>query len=455
MRRLLHCVFVLAVVLLAQMVSAGSLKIRVTLPPELNDSPRKYGSLYLTDLNYNAVTKVAPTSADQAFDDLPDVPIAIQAFLSVPGFGDLDFTAANGGSGYLPNGQTIEMWYEFARHRFLAAEKMIINAHGKGFEVPQAIQAELEKARVFIKMAESHTPGSGEQSGFALKSLQLSCPASEKLLIALGSERLDKQDGLRPDQLISTWALPEPGEGQKWRDAANPLFNCLVPTWYWQSIMQADGSYDWHYRGYMQKIVDGGTDSTNWAATVQAALEKAEKSGKVYPDWDQVAHYNRLLAMGKTIRTTPGMWLNCLPLWYGEPTFENLKDISVRFAGALAKKFPKVTYWQATSETAYSWGNMGFLEPEQIIDMTRAVCQEIKSVNPQANCGINNIIFVGGDAAIHYGKKSPRIVGTHKYYEMCVEAGVPFDFIILQLYFAGRTSQLQGLAQRLSRTNTK
>jgi hypothetical protein len=193
----------------------------------------------------------------------------------------------------------------------------------------------------------------------------------------------------------------------------DPVCNAAVQNWHSQTVMRPDGSYNWKFSSY------------DLGDTVQ-----------------------RLAGMHKQIRGVTGMWLNSLPPWHPQPTMENLRKVQVDFANAVAVRYPEIKNWQIVSEPNGSWDNLGFLEPEQIIELGRAVAGATRRVRPEADRAVNTNLPWGEDAAAHWGDR-PRVVSASEFYQMAAAAGLPYERIVIQLYHEGR--DLFEIDQRLER----
>ncbi len=380
--------------------NTGALAFRAT-GPDGKTLPRA-SWLYICDLHYVPVATLGDVEGRKIVGGLPRKPLLFSAFLEVPGFGRLDFTAANGGKGFVPDGQTLDVAYEVARHRALVAQAAMREAESQGYVFSTGLAEKLRKAECLLEEARAAEHGSAAQARLALASLAQSAPASEQMAIARGRQRLDRQGGLRPTQWVSTFALYEAREGERWRRAMDPVFNAAVQNWHWQIVMRPDGTRDWMFDG---RSLDG---------TVK-----------------------RLTAMNKQLRGVTGMWLNWLPDWHPEPTLANIRKIQVDFAKAVARRYPEIRNWQIVSEANGSWDNLGCLTPEQIVELSRAVSQATARVREAARSEINTNLIWSEDAALHLGEK-PRIVCGYDSYRMLAEAGVPYECIVLQIYDTSR-----------------
>jgi len=381
--------------------SAGSLTVRC-LGPDGLPLPRA-PLAYLCDLDLNPVAVLGPLNPDgsKTITGLSERPLLFCAYVEVPGYGRLNFTAANGGAGYPPNGQTLDLLLEVARHRHLRCLRLLQENGGRGFEPSNALRSQLTAARELFEAAKASVSGSTAQAGAALKALATLGPASEDLVTEIGRWKLKARGGLRPDQWVSTFALYEQREGQPWRDAMRPLFDCGVLNWQWQSILKPDDVCDWSADPFHQ--------------------EKVARS---------------LRAMGKHIRGTAGMWLNRLPPWCKNPSAAALKRMHRAYAAQLAQRFPEVDCWQIVSEATGSWDNLGFLEPEDLLSLTRAVSEATHQANPKADRGVNSVLVWGEEAPARLGQE-PVTIAPYNFHRMLNDCGIPYEFIVIQLYFSG------------------
>lgn len=385
---------------------AGSLSFRFN-GPDGNSLYVRAGGFFVSDLTLKPVAYMGNFSGPVTFTNLPDEPLLFNAYVDVPGFGDLDFIAANGGAGFIPNGQTIDVLYEVARHRYLAANGVMQQALADGYVFDSTVFAQMASAESYLTLATGSPAGSGQQANYALLSLGQSGPAAETIVVERGRQKLNQQGGLRADQLVSVFSLYNHREGQQWQNAMSSFFNCGVQWLQWQFIEQTNGSYNWN--------TSFGLDQT----------------------------MQDLRNMSKKIRVQPGMWLNWLPAgwsWVSDDRaarVEQLRSHLVPFTHAMVSRYPEVRYWQSVSESDAAWSSLGFLEPEDIVSLSKSICQEVKAVNPDALNGINCTLLWGAHSAMNLNA-SPRVVSPYEHFEMLIDADTPFEFIVMQLYFNGR-----------------
>lgn len=145
---------------------------------------------------------------------------------------------------------------------------------------------------------------------------------------------------------------------------------------------------------------------------------------------------SRISAMKKTMRGTAGMWLNGLPGWYNNPTVDDLKRRFSDYSRELARLYPEVDYWQIVSEATGTWDNLGFLQPEEIVALTRAASDGAARGNPKAKRGVNSVLVWGEDVPANLGK-NPKCIAPYAFHNMLNESKVPYEFIIIQVYFTG------------------
>lgn len=376
----------------------GSLTIRA-IGPNGGTLP-KSGETYLCDLDYIPVMRRRPIDRFCLIENLPPKPLLLSTWLEVPGFGKLHFTAAAGGEGFLPKGQTIDVAYEVARDRLIAVKRLIRKSETDGLSISGEIHERLHAAERVFEQAARAEPGSPRQARLAIDSLALSAPASERAVVSIGRQKFELQGGLRDGQWVSVFACYSEREGERWYRAMAPAFNAVVHNWHWQEVMLPDGD------GY----------SFRW------------------PSGDSVRH---AAEMGKHARAVTGMWLNRLPPWHPELTFDNVCEIQVRFARALANRYPAIDHFQIASELNGSWDKLRGLGPDKIVELVRAVSEATGEVRPGAVRSVNTNLIFSEDAAVNFGADPPVVCG-YEFYQMLNDARVPYEAVVLQVYHNNR-----------------
>ncbi len=386
----------------------GSLVIRM-MGPDGRHLPSAY-PLTVSDLDHIPVTRELEVQAERIIHGLPDKPLLFSVWLEVPGFGKMSFTAANGGKGFVPQGQVLDAAYEAARHRVLSVSGVLADAIGQGFRFPEQIHKDLEQAGALIVKAASVPAGSSEQARLALESLALSGPAGEQTVVEIGKQKLDRQGGMRSTQWISTFSYYMDREGDKWTQGMDPVFNAVAANWHWQEVMQPDGKGGWTFK------------------------------------WGSEESIQRMHQMGKHIRVVTGMWMNRVPQWHPPVTFENVLPIQTAFAKEIACHFPEITNFQVASEMNGSWDLLTKLGPDPAAELVRAVSLATAKARPDAVRAVNTNLPFGENAASHFGG-NPPILSGFEFYRLLGQKQIPYEAIVLQLYHEQR--DLFELDQRL------
>lgn len=357
-------------------------------------------TLYVCDNNYNPVVSYS-SSGNLFLNHYPYEPLLFSVNVTVSGFGTLNFTAANGGDGYMPEGQTLDVLYEVARHRYISANAILVDAQSEGFNFPSEVSTQMTIAQSYLDQAANSTPGSLQQANYALQSLQYSCPASETIVTELGRQKLDRQGGLRPDQWVSIFGVYESREAQQWRDAMSPLFNACVTYWSWQWQWESEGIWTMPFMG------QEGTVSR------MSQIDKKNRAHALFWMWD-----------------VPPVHDGQAP--FTPVTLQHLIDSHANYAGQMASDYPEISNWVLANE-CHSWDDLDWLEPEDVAQIIKAVGQEIEQVDPDSIKGVVTTVMWGEDAVNHiYG--SPRVVAPYEFAEILIDADVPYEYIGMQLY---------------------
>ncbi len=378
---------------------SGSLVIRM-MGLEGSPLPSTY-PLLVSDLDHIPVTREVDVRPERVIHGLPDKSLLFSVWLEVPGFGKMYFSAANGGKGFLPHGQTLDAAFEAARHRVLSVSGIFSAAVRQEYLFPSNISKNLEQAEDLIMKAALAPAGSPEQARLSLESLALSGPAGEQTVVEIGKQKLDRQGGMRSTQWISTFSFYMEREGEKWIQRMDPVFNAAAANWHWQEVIRPDGNGGWSFK------------------------------------WNSADSIKQLHKMGKHIRAVTGMWMNRVPSWHPPVTFENVLPIQTAFSEEIGHQFPEITNFQVASEMNGSWDLLSKLGPDPTAELVRAVCIATAKVRPDAARAVNTNLPFGEDAASHFGGKPPILSGF-EFYRLLEEKKVPYEAIVLQLYHEQR-----------------
>jgi hypothetical protein len=161
-------------------------------------------------------------------------------------------------------------------------------------------------------------------------------------------------------------------------------------------------------------------------------------------DFSQDTTVSWLVQNGKSVRGHALVVFTPLPWWYVAKypyhpypkSFDDAKRVVLAFTRSLVHRYPQVEYWVIANEANNSWGNLGFLEPGQMIEIIGVVSEEVRRINPTCRRGIHVIPWV--EDAAHCLNKKPRIVSPYTFLEMINNQAVEYEYIGLQLYFNGR-----------------
>lgn len=364
----------------------------------------KARAFYVTDLEYNPVAALVRSSTRWVSPSLPSVPLLVHVELDVPGHGRLWYSASNGGSGYLASGQTLDLVFEIARDRLAVGDSLYTEWTARG-DADARLQAQLDRARTSLDKAALYAPGSAAREAAAESSLAASAPASEQLLLMNAQARLVARGGLTKSQRISTFGLYAQREGARWAHSVNTLFSDAVANWHWQMVVQPDGSFNW---GFYDK-----------------------DSGLTLPSDGMVTFLSR--DQGKSIRGHCMAWLLGQPTWPSWLTwnYPNVRDQVYRFTNEVVRRYPQIHTWNIANEVMNP-PYVAFSEPD-MVDLVRGVANRVRSIQPSATLGINEVELWGLGAAQHFSAAS-QVFGTARFVRDLKQAGVPFHYVGMQLY---------------------
>jgi len=367
------------------------------------------GDLLISDMAGNSVKKISGGSSRKLIlTGLTDKRLSLDMSLNVPGFGLLRFTAERGGGGVPTDEGPLDLVYEVARHRMAIIQSIIASWRKISEDIPFLLDENIKKAATMLAEADRYPVGSLEKTMFSMESLKYSGPAGEKLVVEKARSLLGKKNGYK-NKKVSSYVTYLDQEGERMRQAIDPLINMGVVVWHWALNMPQEGSFQWALLGNNQDTV---------------------------VDW--------ITSHGKEVRGHALIWLSALPKWIQKkypnnpyPTsFEIARKKILAFSDAVVRRYPQVQFWNIANELNNSWSNLGFIEPEQSFELVREVGELVKDINPGAKRGIN--IVPSTDDAFGNISASPRVLAPYPYLLELIQRGVDFEFVGLQMYFSGR-----------------
>jgi endo-1,4-beta-xylanase len=359
------------------------------------------GMFYFADLDYepfrNSVLEVAVDNGYVALSPPPQ-PFQASIVMTVEGFGSVYLYADNEGEGFTGREKEIDFTFEAARTR-IAKVRRWIGKQAAGFGVSAGVEERLGKAEDFLKKSQKALVGSEERNVAALISLRESLWAGEMVVLEKARQDIAKM-GWREGFLFgcSLRERPEPRKD----DLFSRLLNYATVMLHWTRFEPFQGAKDWNQKDRL----------VSWLGQ------------------------NHITAKGH-----PLLWLHDLgmPDWLqrAAPNYETLKLLVRGFAYDLVKHYSDTIHiWDVINE-AHDWANIFGYNQEQLIELTKLMCDATREANPVAIRVVNSIFPWGQYVAtgMHVAGRNARPLMTpYKYLENCVKANVEFEVIGLELY---------------------
>lgn len=316
---------------------------------------------------------------------LPDQPVQLSALLKVPEFGEVTVYADGGGGGYSKSA-AIDFVKEAAATRRRRVQAAFQQAGREGVRMPKAFAEGLAAA---AKAA-------------PYPSLAASLAAGERLTLVQARHQIARFGGSREGFLFGCNAfgcnaMEHPGRGPLYNERFKAVFNYGTANLYPSHYAPTETSRD-----YLR------TDTElNW-----------------------------LLENGMVGKTCPPIYLagGCTPEWLkGRPYAETrslcydlMLEVARRYAG-------KVPFHEIVNE-AHDYSNSLDLTPEELTDLAVVCSQAAREGDPRVQ-RIINCTHLWGDYASRPDKKGRVRRSPYRYLKDCIEAGVEFEIVGLQMYY--------------------
>lgn len=360
-----------------------------------------FDSLYLTDLDRNPCRRpYGPVEDGAAVIENAAEPFVIVMVLPVDDFGTVYLFADNEGRGYRKDGE-INLHVEFARSRLHAVKERLAAYMQSGATVSPQIARRLERSAGALKMATQSGEYTGGTVALAEKSLSESLWAGEELVLEIARRQIARR-GPREGFLFGCNAFGL-AHGEKYTKPFEGIFNFATVPFYRRGFEPEEGKPN-HAR----------------ADSIAAWLCGAGIKPKGHPltwfhqagvaEWMKAKSFDENLASAR----------------------ERCETIARRYAG-------RIDCWDVINE-AHDWANELSYTAEQLLELTRASCEGTRAGNPPAQTIVNNCCVFGEYAATGktYFRQEERPLRTpHRYLRACLDAGLDFDVIGLQLYYPG------------------
>jgi len=316
---------------------------------------------------------------------LANQPVQLSALLKVPDFGEVTVYADGRGRGY-SKAATIDFAREAAATRWRRVRSAFEQAGREGVRMPKAFAEGLEAAA-------KDTPYS---------SLAASLAAGERLTLVRAKHQIAQFGGSREGFLFGCNAfgcnaMEHPGRGPLYNERFKAVFNYGTANLYLSHYAPTETSRD--YRRTDTEL--------NW-----------------------------LVENGMVSKPCPPIYLagGCTPEWLkGRPYAETraiCRDLMREVAGRYAGKTP---FHEIVNE-AHDYSNSLDLTPEELTDLAGVCSKAARQGDPQVQ-RIINCTHLWGDYASRLDKKGRVRRSPYRYLKDCIEAGVEFEIVGLQMYY--------------------
>ena len=129
------------------------------------------------------------------------------------------------------------------------------------------------------------------------------------------------------------------------------------------------------------------------------------------------------------------------PPWlFGKPYPELEKSARAIARSHVSRYKGRVAVWDAMNE-AHDWANCFELDHEQLISLTRALCETLREQDDKALSVVNICLPFAENVAGRYtcyGALPERPLSPMAYFKRLLDAGTDFDAVGIQLYFPAR-----------------
>jgi endo-1,4-beta-xylanase len=352
------------------------------------------------DLNGDPLPQAITSAEGRVRIVLAGEPLQVMTRLKVPGFGEINCFADNGGLGYSKPGN-IDFVVDAALTRRRRVREAIERWNKEGITTPADVTAHMHAAAPeFEKL-----PAGAERTAAAYASLAQSLHAGEKLALARARQRIVKLPGPRKEFLFGCpcW---HPGQNPQVDQAVLDLFNCATVSWYtWKNTpspepidyARMDASVNWCLAHGIKPKGFGYTYMTRGAtpAWIQPAAGSAFNK-----DWP----FERLLELYQQTQ-----------------------------ANTLSRYRNTLEYVEVINE-AHDKANLWRLNHAQIIEMTVKSLQAARRGSPTVRRQINHCCL-WAEYAKNTNADGSRRWSPYTYLKDVVKAGGEFEIVGLQLYY--------------------
>lgn len=349
-------------------------------------------TLHARDLANDPLPQAIARAPGRARITLPNEPVQLSARLNVPGFGEVYCYADNGGRGYTKP-DNVEFVVEAATTRLSRVRD--------AFEVVQ--RAGVLRDPVFERHLDAASRRIPSQSGAAqltaaFAALAEGLHAGERLALNAARHRISKlatpRHGFLFGGLASGWQ-----RGPEFAQRFTAAFNFATISWYtWAASPDP---------------VDKRIDYARKDQSLQACADH----GLVPKGFGYVYH-----ARGAT------------PEWIWSWTYDQLLPEYRRIVAQTTRRYAGWLPYVEVINEAHDKANLFRLNHAQLLELTREACRAAREGSPTVKRLINHCCL-WAEYAKRANDDGTRRWSPFRYLSDCVDAGVEFEVVGLQLYY--------------------
>jgi len=257
------------------------------------------------------------------------------------------------------------------------------------------VEREFEEVRLLLAKAQVVRASARAAADLAQEVLARSVALGEKMALEDAHQGIDirrRQGGLANVDFGCHWDLAEADDAL--RERFGQTFNYASVPFTWRVIEPREQEYAWDWHDRVIDWLEGAGIVIKGASPVrfvEAAL----------PDW----------------------------VWIWENDFETVRDLVFDHIERCVQRYRgRVDHWDAV--TGLHVENCLNFSLDRIIEMTRICAHAVKRTDPSATV-VLNLVEPWGE----YYARNQRSIWPYHYAEMCMNAGVAFDAVGLELMF--------------------
>ncbi|MBD0266697.1 MAG: endo-1,4-beta-xylanase [Cyanobacteria bacterium Co-bin8] len=321
-------------------------------------------------------------------------PVAIALRMSVSGFGQVALYADNRGQGFLPSDFPLSLNEVFARDRIHRVQTALTQWRQAGHTFAARIEARLAKASQLLEQAAA-TDSLPAQVRLWNDSLVESLWAGEESAIARAQQRIQQRPP-RQEFLFGCNFFGHPHQGDVYDQRFRQIFNFATVPFYWQGFepVQGDPQY--------------------------APIDR------------QVAWLRQAGIMPKG---HPLVWFHdvSVPDWLRDLPYPEVKGLVQRRVRQIIQRYgSQIPYYDVINEAHdVPWANALNFSADQFLDLTQAACEAAQQGYSQVNRIVNSCCLWAQNVAYN----GPPQRSPYRYLRACLDAGIEFETIGLQLYY--------------------